>query len=231
MNRFLLTLLFTLYISSFGFSQSRAEILRSYFKEEVALKNSILINGIEPIDSKIVKNGSGKYLRSQFETGTITYNNHYFENVQLKYNVYDDFVLANISQNEREKFFQLIPERLTKFSIGNNNFEYVEYKPQIFGYLEVIFQNEVFALYKKYLKDELERSDKTYVYYEYISQDSEFYFEFNSKIHLIKNKQDLIEVWPTRKKWIKAYFRNNKSHKGTEDFYTKVLLSLTNSDQ
>ena len=141
MNRKLLLFLLSLCFSSFAIAQGGENFLRSLFFQKVALENSILVNGIEPVDTKIIGNySSGKFLNSEFEAGSITYNNHYFQNIQLKYNVYDDFVLANISQNQIEKTFQLIKGELTKFSIGNKNFEWLEYEDNAYGYLEIVFK-------------------------------------------------------------------------------------------
>ena len=230
MNKYLLPLLLLIFFSSFGFSQSGEDLLRSYFKERVALKNSILVNGIEPVDSKIIKNESGKYLKNEFELGTITYNDHLFQNIRLKYNVYDDYVLANISQGDGEKFFQLIKERLRSFSIGDKKFDFLEYKPKIFGYLEVVFHEHSIKLYKRYLKEELEKIDKNYVYYEYAFKDSEFYLEFNSNVFALKNQQDLIAIWPTQKKLIRNYYKKNRALKNTDKFYTQILLLIKNSE-
>ena len=183
--------------------------------KKIGLDNSMLSNGIESLDKEITINTKNKYFTTSqdFNTSSIIYENYYYPNVRLKFNVHDDIVLVQMPVQNKYSTFQLITPRIQQFSLNGHTFENIgqQTNNDYPGFYENLFQGDSIKLLKKYRKSFKKKMDRDYIYYEFEPTDSEFIFEYEDKFYTADYKRELLSVFPDQKSEIKKFYREYRS--------------------
>ena len=183
--------------------------------KKIGLDNSMLSNGIESLDREITINTKNKYFvtSQDFNISSITYEDYYYPNVRLKFNVHDDLVLVQIPVQNKYSTFQLITPRIQKFNLLGHKFENIgtQTNNNYPGFYENLFEGSSIKLLKKYRKSFKRKMDRDYTYYEFEPTDAEYIFEYHDEFYPANNKREILSVFSDQKSEIKTFYREQRS--------------------
>ncbi len=201
------------------------------FDTAVGLENTVLFNGIESVDLQKSINDKNMFLfpSGNFIVGDVFYDGQFFPGVQLKFNVVDDRLLVRIPMDGSYSAFQLITEKIERFSMNGHSFRKIKptskedpYK----GFYEELVVGEEAVLLKKHRKTEKKRLDKDFIYFEYNPDDSKYILNLKGDNYPVNSRREIIDVFPELKNEIRVTYRKEKSlRKSDPDAFMKLLFS------
>ncbi|MEP6260115.1 MAG: hypothetical protein ABJ092_00960 [Gillisia sp.] len=212
--------------------------LYSWFDKELGIENTRLLNGVEYIERhRTVNEKNSFFLSGAPITGSVLYDEEWFHGVQIKYNVYEDILIAQVESNLGINILQLRKENLKRFEFDQFRFININDAGSIFnGINEVLLENAQFILLKKHSLKLSEKTDQPIKYYEFLPRRIRYgyaykndYFEFNSR-------RELASLFPEFKELITEFFKNNNNlYKNQRDtfmvnLFTEITESLTNEE-
>ena len=225
--------IFLLFLFSFNVvlvAQENEKEVYLLFDDIVGLENTVLSNGIENIDLQKTLSNNNKYFLSQskFESGSVVYDNQYFPNVSLKYNVIDDELIISIPNGKSNSTFELVTEKVSSFTLSNHKFEYIKEKSDGVlqtGFYEVLYEKNTFNVLKKYIKSSDKKMDRSYLYFNYEFDEPDYFFSYNGSYYKLDSWRDLSDLFPDLKKEIRIYFKKyNLLQKTDRDTFTIQLF-------
>ena len=189
--------------------------------------NAGVFDGVEYLEKYPVRNNKHKFFDSpNFQLGSLHFADEPYFNVALKYDVYDDILLAKNTAINSASITQLDSKKIRSFTIAD--FHFVRLNPSsekdkdFVGFFEVLFDKKELVLLKKHQKKMFKKVDNG-VYYEF--KDNPWYLMAHKGSYVrIKNENSLIAVFPNSKDYIRSYSQSNSALK--EENYDSYLVSL-----
>lgn len=224
-----LSLFLLLHLNSF--SQVKIE---DFFDNSIGKENLPLNNGAFYFNTFKTLTTHQFYQTNKYVLGNVTYDNQFYNTVNLKYDNYKDILIFK-PYGESENFgIILVPNEISKFQINNKNFINLglitkDSLKNVSGYYEENLNAKNFTFYIKHKKDRREFIKNQIIY-----NDFEIYNEFliltNKTYNSIKSKKDIINLFPTYKKEISTFFtENSKLAKDNKTaFYEKIFRFINN---
>ncbi|MCP4976014.1 MAG: hypothetical protein GY931_07610 [Maribacter sp.] len=206
-------------------------IIHNVYDGLVSLENTGLYNGPEFRDEYLdAWDNSHIYLNSSaIMGGTVVYNNQFYTNVLMKYDILEDNLI--IRSNDKLNHFQikLISENISQFKIHNKNFIRVmdeNLNMEGNGFLEAALQGEKVSLYIKHVKKRKRQTVDNVLQYRFY-QDNYYVVQYNGKYHIIHSIKDLKEVIPDKYKEIRNFQKQNKTlYRNNLDRFMTVLVKF-----
>ncbi len=217
MKQFYLSLCFFLFLSAL-YSQSSPEN-RAFFAKLDSIqgyKNLSILNGIAYREDYRTINEKHPYFNGrEFQSGSLVYDHEEFYNILLRYDIYQDKLIATIKRSGDEVFIiELISELVDSFNIGEHKFEKLgsteSGKPP--GFYEVLYEYDCLKIYKKDRTKPLDKRDRSVVYYEFEKLSTE-YFLSTSKGFFEPSLSNLKNQYPDYKDRLNEFFRSNRSQR------------------
>ncbi|NEV94723.1 hypothetical protein G3567_11265 [Psychroflexus sp. YR1-1] len=229
-NIFLIFLSLLIGFSSLSQNTSKAEIY-SWYDDQTGIENSVLFRGVEYVEKDRMINDKQKFFNSdKYQKGWVIYDGQLFDDVSLKFNIYDDVLMVNVQQGEKNLFYQLFSDQVDYFQIQDHTFKYLEAGNDagIQGFYEVISEDKAFKIFKKHIKDRKEKRDKSLAYIEFTTAKPDFIFQYNQEIFDLDNRRDLFSRFPNLKKEIKDFYRDYRklSRDKPEAFMVKLAQKM-----
>ncbi|WGH75728.1 hypothetical protein P8625_00770 [Tenacibaculum tangerinum] len=192
------------------------------FDSTVSLENSDLSYGKLYTSNFRIDNKNHPYFESlNYNVGDLTYNNHKYYNVNLKYDLLNDKLITKINLKE----IVLNDVLISNFRI--NNFSFLNSKK--YGFLEILHLSDQLSVFKKHYKTKQKKLDQRYTYFKF-KEEENYFFEYKNTMYEFKNKNDFIKVLPEMKKAITNYFRaNNKLKRKNSDLFMINLIKYLNN--
>ncbi len=210
-----ISLVFLPYINA----QSNQEVMHyhNWFDASVGLENTGLYNGIEYEEKYRMINEKHKFFQTaDFIEGSIIYDGQSYYTVMLKYDIHEDQVLIRLKNGFTEVTLQLIKEKISSFEIMNHRFTQITSQSlenkNISGFYENLFERPLFTLFKKHKSTKIKRLDRKVTYYEFFN-DYQYILFYKNEYHAIKNRSDIIALFPELKKEIKTFYNTTRSGK------------------
>lgn len=185
------------------------------FDSIIGSKNSELSLGPKYFNTIRTLENNHQYFQTEiFSVGNLVYNNQYFFDVKMKYDIHFDQVVIQIN-NDIEKY-SVLPEksRIKSFSINNKNFVNISNKNNNYLFVEKLKSGKI-ILYKKYFKRRLKKIDKSFLYSSLI-EENYYLVSYKDILTEIRNKKDLKNLFPNVKKEINKLYREFKSNKNKD---------------
>lgn len=157
----------------------------------------------------------------EFLPGSVTIDGKLFDGITLKYDIYNDEILAI---TDHGIILQLNKEMIDFFTLnyGNREFNFKKLDSDtlnsLSGYVNVLYQGRT-SLYIKYRKEILLLAFENK--YDMFNQINRVYVEKNGKMLRVDNKGELLKLLEDKKHQIRSYMRSNKirvSRKSPESF-------------
>ncbi|HET8753114.1 MAG TPA: hypothetical protein VFM59_02055 [Salinimicrobium sp.] len=232
--KFISSLFLFLFSISMSLAQEeeRKEIYR-HFDAIIGQENTGLLNGTEYIERNRTLNEHHKYFLSQeFLKGFVKYDGQPYYGIDMKYNIWNDLLLVRIKYAQAEPVLELHKNKIGSFEIDNHRFLSVlpeESGNGVKGFYEILLENDILKLLKKYKKKEKTILDREYSYYEYRPDEAEYVLFFEGKYEQIDSRGELSNFFPEIKTEIrKIYRKKRKLRKSDSDqFMTNLVSELT----
>lgn len=203
------------------------------FDQIVGIENTKIYNGTEIIELDRVVEGKNKYLfADSFAPATIIFDGQPYYNIDLNYNIYDDFVIIRLKNNVGKITFSPIQEYVEGFVFGNYEFiNFTSLYPQnLNGYYQILGENGSVSLLKKHKLRRDRNLEKKVLFYAFEPIDSEYYIENNGTLIGITSRADWLKLYPDHISEIRKYFRKNKKLRKlhADEFFQNLFFSVSN---
>lgn len=220
----IILLLITLNFSPPAFCQE-AQYLNT-LDNSIGIENLPFHTGIFHLD--VLKPSSDSptdiYFLPEIKLGAFIYNDQFYSDLNLKYDVYNDQLVYYHSNTATNGGIVLEKTKIKEFFLEDYHF----IKNDSLGYMELKSSfEEDSKLLIKHLKGTLERVNSKGISWHFQNK-SYYYFENEKGIFLIKNKKSVTKLFPKKKEEISQFYKNNdlllKNNK--TDFYKKLFQLL-----
>lgn len=225
-NKAFFFLLFFSTISLNSQTTDPEKALYKWFDITVGYENSGLLDGIAYREQYKTNNGDHQFYKSSsFLKGNVTYNRQSYFDVDLKYDIHNDEVIAKIPTQSTPLTIQLIKENINNFSIGNSEFKLLHD-----GFYEIISITKTLSLFKKHKKTSTKHYSGRLTFYRFNESKNEYYLYFNNNYHRVsKSKIKLIKALPDFKNEINSFYKSqNDLLKTNHDLFMKKLIVYLN---
>lgn len=214
LNKVHLILSTILFIGYVSYSQPKSDSsIHNVYDDLVSLENTGLYNGTEFKDQFVNTDGSYRYFNLfNFTEGSIVYNNQFYSNVLLKYDLVEDNIITRSDDNLSLFKVRLIAEKISSFSIYNHKFIRLtdtELNLNDNGFFEIIYLGNKLNCYIKHQKKTKERAINKRMQYRFLD-DNYYLLLFGETYHIIHSIKDLIKVIPERDQQIRNFYRSYK---------------------
>lgn len=216
---------------SYGQVKNSEAIAYNWFNKVVGAENTGISNGIEYVEHHRTINEKHKFFKSfGFLPGSVVYDNQPYYNVELKYNVYDDLLIARITNSLGKTILQLHKEKIASFVIDGHEFINVPSNEGLeAGFYEILAKNEQLQLIKKHSKKQNAILDKEFVYYEFVPENVKYAFVRNGNYARIEEKEDMTQLFPGLEEEINDFYSTNNSlfNSNRELFMLNLFQEIT----
>jgi hypothetical protein len=147
----------------------------------------------------------------KFLPGTITISGRSFDNIRLRYDIYNDEIMTITDNNS---VLQLNKELVERFSIDfeNSTHSFIRIKEDsisnnLKGYVDVLYngKNGLYIKYRKVITTITEGA-----LYNVFIQEQDVYVLKDGIVHIIKKKKDFIGLLADKKQQVRSYIKTNK---------------------
>ncbi|MCR5887850.1 hypothetical protein LRS06_08670 [Hymenobacter sp. J193] len=176
--------------------------------------NSQLYNGPEYVDfAKRYRQNIGHqfFLSPEKAAGSVHYNDHYFPDLQLVYDILSEQVILQQPTNPLR--FRLVSEKLREFSVAGHRFIRIEtdstnQKVVQTGFYEVLEDNtlQVLAKRAKRMQEHVNQGQK---YLEFV-ETNKLFIKKSGVFYSVSSKGSVTRLLADRSKEIQKYIRDNK---------------------
>lgn len=218
---------------SYPQSTSKAKIFETY-DHIVGLENTGLYNGTSFTDFFLNTDGTYRYfVQYDYTRGSVKYNNQFYSNVNLKYDIFEDNLLTSSSDNLSVFNVELLPEFVESFSIFGHDFVRLtdtHLNRSGNGYFEKVYVGANLDLYIKHAKKKRDKALNTGVQYRF-SENNYYLLKHNGNYFSILSIRDMRKIMPEKAKMIRDFRKSYKSlYKADPDtFMTKLVTFLDGS--
>lgn len=197
----------------------------------VGLDNTGIFNGTEFTDLFLNTDGTYRYLNGfDYSKGSITYNDQYYVDVSLKYDLLEDNLIARSDDNLSIFNIKLIPEFVDSFSIYNRNFvRLTDLNLGLSGngFFEEAYLGNSLKLYIKHAKTKKDKAIRGGVQYKF--KDDNFYIVKKAgKFNVIRSVKDIRKSLPENEDQIRQFYKTYRSlyKSNREMFMTNLVKHL-----
>ena len=189
-------------------------------------ENAHIYSGYEYFTPDRNIKGSPYYLSDSPWPSDIMYDDSYYRDIPIMYDVVKDEVIINrLGQNFK---ISLVTDKLKSFTFHRHEFirvsvDSVNGNPLETGFYDRLYNGKTIVLAKRKT-----RLQETYVYsqinYEYIRQDS-YYVIVAGQIVQVDSKSSVLKLFNSKKSEIKAFIRKNKLNFKSD--FEKTLVAIS----
>ncbi len=186
----------------------------TWYDDIVGIENTPLFNGVEYIEGyKTTRDNHKFFIDQSFYEGSVLYDGQPYYGISLKYDIYEDELIANLESEAQKSLLQLIKDKVAAFSIGSHQFVQIKdvdaESKGIVGYHETLAQNSLGILYKKHRKKRVKKEDKRILYFEFFDTKSDYVVLIDGTYHWVNSKNDFYELFPEIRKELKSFLSTN----------------------
>lgn len=213
---------------STGFTQAQATYkveIYTTFDQIIGLDNTGLFNGTEFTDPFLSTDGSYRYLGGfDYTKGSVVYNDQYYTDVLLKYDLLEDNLLTKSNDNLSIFEVKLISEFVSEFKLHKRHFVRLNISGKN-EFFELGFNGNTIDLFIKHQKKKRSRVVKSQVQYSF-KPVTLYLLKCKENYSQITSKRDLYQEFPELKTQIKDFYHRFKLlYKQDRDAFMKNLVA------
>ena len=224
---FLILLFFQTFQLSLAQATQEEKDLYSWFDKQVGVENTRLLNGVEYVEKfRTINDKNAFFLNGAPITGSVLYEQEWFHGVQIKYNVYENLLIAQVESNLGINILQLRKENLQRFEFGQSKFININATGSVFnGINEVLLENSQLILLKKHSLKVSAKTNQQIKYYEFLPRPIKYGYAYNNVYYEFNSRRELASQFPELKELITEFFKdNNKLYKNQRDTFMVSLF-------
>ena len=211
------------------------EVTTLLYDNLVGIEHTDIHKGIIFTPTYRVINEFHQYFESSdFISGSIIYDNQFYYNIKLRYDIHDDSVFALFSKSVSTYIVELDKSKIKSFLISGKTFVNISTETasesEINGFYQQLYNTEQFSFYKKTRKRLNKKLDKNIAYYEFDLIRPIYTLWFEDVHYAIKNKRIYLKIFTSKVSDIKKFNKKNKEiYKSDIEFYSIALLQHLNN--
>ncbi|WP_117883293.1 hypothetical protein [Aureibaculum luteum] len=206
----------------------------NWFDKSIGQENTDLFNGELYTKTYRTENKNHNFfINDDFITGTIAFKNQNFYDISIKYDIYNDEIIAKLKNSSGNySHVQLNKGFVNAFTIHEKNFYFLNVKNEYFeltGFYEVTKIGSQFVFYTKHYKQKEEYIKGNLIYDNFLKKEKNFLL-YNTVYYEVNNKKDLKNTFPSLKKEINLLYKKNKHLKKSSKntFFKKIIQQIEN---
>lgn len=135
---------------------------------------------------------------NQFCNGTLVYRQKRYENIQMKYEIYEQELLINYHFNDKQMNIMLVKEFISEFSFNGKIFKYLVLQDMLPGFYQVISEDSGIQCLYYWFKERRESfHNRTYSSYEFSKSSRKSYLLIRDRLVPYKNNRTFIHSFHT----------------------------------
>ena len=207
---FILTiaLLFSAEISCQNSKSETEETLFELVEQKYGI-DQVLVNG--KYFENIYTNDLGHpyFSEDEFKKGYLVVHNQKYNNILLKYNIWDQTVLVPYSHMTNAAFIPPV-DFIPEFGFNGHSFKKIKLENEKEQFFEEIYSGEIDLLC--FWKKDRDESDHniTFMAHKFSDPHKKLYVVVETKSYFVKNRKALNRVFPEHKNEINQYIKENK---------------------
>ncbi|WP_191859484.1 hypothetical protein [Hanstruepera ponticola] len=198
------------------------------FDSIIGVENSGLYNGKRYIERYRSSEDNHHFFKDyNFVDGSVVYNNQPFFNLKIKYDLYEDVLVANLKGDK--KFFNMvfINQQVHEFNIHGHYFVNINAyssSDNFSGFAELLYTQNDVSLLKKHLKEKKDKIKGQTVFHEFKAR-SIYLVLINGSLTTIKSKKDFKNIYPEKYSEINSFYKENKflQEKNSDSFMIRLI--------
>lgn len=209
MAKLALTLLGILYSSTLISQTQDYKEIYTKIDKELSIGNLNLEKGKIYINKDINVKNNHRYLFSDATfTSNIKHNNQVYYNNNIKYDIYQNILIANPSNQSKRLFVELSKNEVESFTVLNKNFVLINLPDNENWYCEERLISSSFSFYIKYQKKKKEIISDN-VIKPFYTEEISFFLKKEGKVSQIDSKKSIINIFPELKTEINDFYKMN----------------------
>lgn len=210
--------------------QEQPELLK-WFDTQIGMENSRLLNGTAYNESYRIINNKNNLYGGATGTGSVLYDGHWFTDLQMRYNIFDEALIVQLQSGDGLKIVQLVREKVERFYLHGSTFtNYIKTKnsDRISGFYEILLEQGPITLVKKHALSISEKRDRQVSYFEFTPIEGHFAFTYHNDIYPIGSRSDLEKIFPPYRDEIRSFYSSNRSvlRSRPNNFYSTLFREL-----
>ena len=201
----------------------------NWFDEIISTSNTGLFKGTEYFERFKSTNERHQYFNTDnFSMGSVVFDGHYYFNIPLKYDVFDEKLLIKDPNTLNAPIIELEKNKISEFTIDNHKFINIliseNHKNEVTGFFEILYVVDSLKLYKKYQKEIIRKTDEKVISYQFKDRFLHV-VGFKDAHYKVKKSNELNAVFTNYKKDIKQLSIKHKAiRKSDPDSYMLIIL-------
>jgi len=179
---------------------------------------------------KTTSKNTSQFLENKYNTCTLQYNNQTYYEVSLKYDVFNDLLLFK-PKSQMVLETSLITQQVDYFILKNKKFRKIETilsdstkQSGFFEEAEINAKSTLYIKHKKIFKVDPQSDKVSHIFYDF----KIYYIFHDNKLEEISSKSSIINLFPTSKKEIKQFYKENRNLKDSniQLFYQNLFKTI-----
>lgn len=202
--------------------------LYAWHDKEIGIVNTGIYAATEYVEEYQVINDKHRFLDTpNFTLGTIWSAGNPFHRVLMKYDVFEDQLIATLKNSSGVPPIKLEKQKVDSFQLKDKKFIKLSFPDPksntISGFYQLMNRSAYFTFYEKHRKAAVRKLNRNRVYYEF-KDDNEYRVVYEGQYYSIKNKKDLLDIVPLGKSSRKKLLATNTGRSFNE-YAINFLLS------
>lgn len=206
--KFLITIIILFFASLIINAQDNScSFVYNWVDKTLGGENLSINNGKIHTNYDLTLNNENRYLESiNFVKGELNYENQNYYNLNLKYDIYNDELILNPSNESEYIKINLIKDNIAFFSLFGKKFVQIK-DIQFNGFYQEIQTGKNGVFFIKHLKEKKEILNDNKVYSKYFYKNEYLIFHENKYLK-INSKKDLIKIYSNNKSQINDFYES-----------------------
>ncbi|MCF8225298.1 MAG: hypothetical protein K9J30_05425 [Bacteroidales bacterium] len=212
-----ISLILCLFVFLSGHGQASPEVNEeSFFKiyelaRERTGDNPLLKNGIYYENLYLNAKGNPFFVADKFFQGSVTYRNTLYEDVMLKYDIFNqDLIIRHDEENVVTQSI-LSHEFVSEFTINGLIFKNLSMDPSEKGYYQLVADDSHLSCFYFWYKSRNESHEGKYKIYVFSDNQKRKYLQIENQLFIYRNNRNFVRSFPeASRSRIKNYLKNNR---------------------
>ncbi len=171
--------------------------------------DQLLVNGKYFENIYINDLGHPYFSEDEFKKGYLVLHNQTFDNLKLKYNIWDQTLLVPYSHMPNAAFIPPV-DFIREFGINGHLFKKIKFENQKDQFFEEIYSGEINLLCSWYKSRDKSEHKVTFMAHKFSEPRKKLYVVVDNKPCIVNNRKALTRLFPEHKNEINQYIKAHK---------------------
>jgi hypothetical protein len=206
----IIVLLYPIHLYGQPASSSQSDNIYQLVNQKYGI-DEILVSGKYFENLYVNDLGHPYFLEDEYKKGYLVIHNQKFENLRLKYNIWEQTIVVQYTDNSDSQTAFIPPfEFISEFIIDVHKFKKYSFENVGEHFFEELYMGEINCLCLWTKDRDKSEHNVTFMAHKFSEPHKKFYLVIDEKAFPLKNKSTLIALFPDHKKEITQYLKAHK---------------------